>query len=166
MTRIRLSTLIFCFALASASVGAAEQTLRFQVVAHIKETKALSVPGRAGHKVGIAAFHGLAIMENGDIAQHWYSGSFDFVDGAGRIHGYAQWTFEDKSQLNAAYVGEAKAAPDGGITFDATYSNVTGTGRFAGVRGKGSFAGRRFDPLKGGGDTYFRGTLALTRTAQ
>ena len=162
MRRIRFSTLILGVALASASVGAAEQTLQFQVVAHIKETKALSVPGRAGHKVGIAAFHGLAIMESGEIAQHWYSGSFDFVDGAGRFQGYAQWTFEDKSRLDAAYVGEAKAAPDGGITFNATYSDVTGAGRFAGIRGKGSFAGRRFDPLKGGGDTYFRGTLELT----
>jgi hypothetical protein len=156
---------VACGLLAGGAAQAAEQTLEYQVVAHTTEAHSLPVPGQSGHAVGIAAFRGLAIFADGTVASHWYSGHFDFVDGSGRIQGYALWVFDDDSRLEAAYVGEATAA-DAGITFTGTHSDVTGTGRFAGVQGEGRFTGRRVDHLDQGGDTYFRGTLTLTSEAQ
>jgi hypothetical protein len=158
-----LALIVLGCSLAAASAGKAEeQVLEFQAVAHTTAVHSLPVLGRDGHEVGVAAFRGLAIFPGDRIANHWYSGSFDFVKGSGRISGYAQWQFDDGSRIEASYTGEAKAAADGGITFMAQYRDVVGTGRYAGLRGEGTFTGRRVDFLKQGGDTYFRGRLALT----
>ncbi len=147
--------------LAGPPAMAQEQTLTFQVVAHTTETHDMFVPGQPEHQVGIAAFRGLAIFPDGQIANHWYSGSFDFIKGSGEIRGYALWVFKDGAKISAAYSGTAKAVAGGGITFTAQYTNVTGAGRFANLRGEGTFAGQRVDYFKQGGDTYFTGTLRL-----
>jgi hypothetical protein len=142
---------------------AQEQTIEFQVIAHTTTVHALPAPGRADHSIGVAEFHGLAILTDGQIAQHSYSGTFDFIKGSGQIRGYALWAFEDGSRLEASYVGQATAAANGGITFTAKYNNVRGSGRYAGVRGDGMYQGRRVQFIDKGGDTYFRGTLKLSK---
>jgi hypothetical protein len=141
--------------------SADERTLAYHVVVHATQTHALPVPGQGGHEIGVAAFRGLAIFDDGRIANHWYSGSFDFVDGGGQFRGYMLWAFEDGSELRATYRGEAKPAEGGGIAFEGTHSDVTGAGSYEGVTGEGTFAGRRVDNLGDGGDTYYRGTLTL-----
>lgn len=166
MRRWLALALICCAVVPAGLARAADQVLSFQAVTHTSEVHALPAPGEAAHQFGIAAFRGLAIFDDGRIAQHRYGGHFDFTDGAGRFAGSALWRFEDGSELRAGYAGEATASQDGGIAFTATYGEVTGTGGYAGVRGEGGFAGRRIDLLEDGGDTYFRGTLTLRPAAR
>ncbi len=151
---------VFALLLGGPAV-AQEQTLNFQVVAHTTESHDLLVPEQPEHRIGLVSFRGLAIFADGQIANHWYSGTFDFTKGSGEIRGYALWVFKDGTKLSAAYRGEAKPASGGGVTFSARYTDVTGTGRFAKLRGEGTFEGQRIDYFKQGGDTYFRGTLML-----
>jgi len=159
---VGLAALVGLVAAVEHTALADERTLAYHAVVHITETHALPVPGRDGHEIGLAAFRGLAIFDDGRIANHWYSGSFDFVDGGGQFQGYMLWAFEDGSELRATYRGRAEPAEGGGITFEGTQSDVTGAGSYDGVTGEGSFAGRRVDHLGQGGDTWYRGTLTLT----
>jgi hypothetical protein len=140
---------------------AAEQALGYDLVVHVSDLHTLPVPGQEGHAVGIAAFDGIAIFDDGRIANHRYAGSFDFVDGEGTFRGYALWAFEDGSRLTSSYEGEAKVSANG-ITLEGRHSNLTGTGSFAGATGEGSFTGARIDHLDTGGDTFHRGTLMVT----
>jgi hypothetical protein len=161
MPGVGLALLAGLLAAVGHPASADQRTLAYQVVVHATETHALPVPGQDGHEIGVAAFRGLAIFDDGRIANHWYSGSFDFVDGGGQFHGYMLWAFEGGSELRAAYRGQANPIEGGGITFEGTHSDVTGTGGYDGVTGEGTFAGRRVDNLGDGGDTYYRGTLTL-----
>ncbi len=162
MRRI-FASIVVCSMLSSAgALRAEEQSLEFQAITHTTAVHSVPILGQDGHEVGVAAFRGLAIFPDEGIASHWYSGNFDFVNGSGKIEGYAQWQFDDGSRIEASYSGEAKAAADGGITFAAQYKEVVGTGRYAGLRGEGTFTGRRVDFLKQGGDTYLKGKLTLT----
>ena len=80
-------------------------TLSFQLVAHPVEVHTIEVPGQPGRVVGIASFRGIAIFDDGRIAHHSYAGTFDFLNGAGAIRGYARWTFDDGSHT----IAEAQA---------------------------------------------------------
>jgi hypothetical protein len=158
----RIALLTACLALALAGpVRAGEQELGYHLVVHVTDLQALPVPGQDNHEVGIAAFDGVAIFDDGRLANHGYAGSFDFVDGEGEFRGYALWSFADGSTLTSRYLGEAKATADG-ITLAGTHSNLAGTGGFEGASGEGRFTGSRIDHLDTGGDTHHRGVLTLT----
>jgi len=146
----------------NSDVRAEDLTLTYQAVVHTTEWHALALEGKPGHEVGIAAFRGITIFDDGRIANHRYSGHFDFEERTGSFAGYALWVFEDGSTLEAAYSGEAIAAADGGITFTGTHTSITGTGEYAGATGNGRFEGRRVDHLEDGGDTWYRGELDLS----
>ena len=155
-----LLTIAACFGLVQAAV-AEEQTLDYHLVVHAVDVQTLPATGISEHVVGIAAFRGLAIFDDGRIAGTQYAGHFDFVNGAGAFEGYQLWKFDDGSELRSTYVGEAVPAADGGITFSGEHSNVTGTGQYTGFVGEGTFTGRRVDLLTDGGDTYQRGSLTI-----
>lgn len=142
-------------------IEAAEQTLGYDLVVHVSDLQVVPVPGQDGHVVGIAAFDGIAIFDDGRIANHQYAGSFDFIDGEGTFHGYALWAFEDGSRLTSSYVGEAKATASG-ISLEGRHGDLAGTGSFSGATGEGSFTGSRIDHLETGGDTHHRGELTMT----
>lgn len=154
---------ITALAAAGANDGhAAEETLNYQLVVHLTDTHTIDAPLDDGHAIGVAAFRGLAIFDDGSIANHWYWGSFDFHDGSGRFEGYALWAFDDGSELRSSYSGEAEAT-ERGITFEGRHEDITGTKTYADVEGEGQFTGERVDHLDEGGDTYQRGTLKLRR---
>lgn len=143
---------------------AAAKTLdhTYQAVMHIQKSHALPVLDDGAHVLGIAAFRGLAIFSEDDIAVHRYEGWFDLIAGSGRFHGYASWTFEDGSELRADYSGMASNPGSGGLEVEASFENFSGTGRFEIVSGEGGFTGRRLDPIDKGGNTYLNGMLKLT----
>jgi hypothetical protein len=144
-----------------APARAESATLDYQLVVHATEVHSVAAPGHPDRTVGTASFRGIAIFADGRLAHHSYAGGFDFVKGAGSFQGYASWLFEDGSRLDSRYRGEAAAAPGGGITFEGSHSEITGSGAYAGASGSGRFEGRRIDDLAGGGDTWQRGRLEL-----
>jgi hypothetical protein len=150
-------------ALGAAQASAADLTLSYQAIVHATEAHQIAIEGRPDHAIGIAAFRGLAIFEDGRIANHWYAGHFEFERQSGPIAGQALWVFEDGSTLRASYAGKAVAADDGGISFTGQHSGIAGTGAYEGAAGSGTFEGRRVDQLQDGGDTYYRGKLDLTQ---
>ena len=161
-TRTAAAVLALGCALGATHASAADITLSYQAIVHTTEVHDIPVEGVSGRAIGIAAFRGLAIFEDGRIANHWYAGHFDFQEQSGPIAGHALWVFEDGSTLRASYAGEAVAAQGGGITFTGRHSAVTGTGAYDGATGSGTFEGRRVDHLQDGGDTYDSGMLDLS----
>ena len=136
--------------------------LSYQAVMHVRDSQSLPVLDRSDQVVGIAAFRGLAIFSEEEIAVHRYDGWFDLTDGSGPFHGYALWRFEDGSELTAAYEGAARRLGPDAIAVEAQFHDVTGSGRFAGASGEGTFSGRRLDAIDKGGSTYLNGILTLT----
>jgi len=49
---------------------AAEQALGYDLVVHVSDLQSLPVPRQDGHVVGIVAFDGIAIFDDGRIANH------------------------------------------------------------------------------------------------
>lgn len=98
MIRARLCPILLTVAMAAPAppvAHAAEQELGYHLVVHVTDLQSLPVPRQDGHLVGNAAFDGIAIFDDGRIANHQYTGSFDFFDGEGTFRGYALWVFED-----------------------------------------------------------------------
>jgi hypothetical protein len=133
----------------------------YEAVMHIQSSHSMPVLDDGDHVVGIAAFRGIAIFPEDNIAGHRYDGWFDLTKGSGTFHGYALWTFEDGSELRADYSGEARDAGADGFFVAAKFRDFSGTGRFKGATGEGSFAGRRLDSIDKGGSTYLKGKLRL-----
>lgn len=129
---------------------------------HVRSSHADPVLDEVDHVVGIAEFGGIAILTDGRIVLHRYDGWFDVKRGSGPFHGYALWRFDDGSELQAAYSGEAREITGNDFDVEARFRDFSGTGRFAGAAGEGKFAGRRLEPIEEGGSTYLRGTLILT----
>lgn len=155
--------LIFAGVLAvwSAPATAEETHLPYEVVVQVDELHVFDVPGQDNHSIGMALFRGMAIFEDGRLADHWYGGHFDFQGDAGDFAGYAYWVFEDGSTLLSQYEGVASEGARGGIVFEGVHHNITGTGIYQGVSGNGTFEGERIDRLDDGGDTYQQGALRL-----
>ncbi len=84
-------------ALGATHASAADITLSYQAIVHATEVHDIPVEGLSGRAIGIAAFRGLAIFEDGRIANHWYAGHFDFHEQSGPFAGEALWVFEDGS---------------------------------------------------------------------
>lgn len=160
MVRTFFGVLFFLICITSATAETVD--LQYEAVMHVRSTEALSVLDEPSHAVGIAAFRGLAIFEGGTVSVHRYEGWFDIKDGAGAFHGYALWTFEDGSEIRAPYSGTAQPLGSEGVEVEASFENISGTGRYEGATGTGSFKGRRLDAIDKGGSTYLNGTLKLT----
>ncbi len=134
--------------------------LEYKAVVHVTDEHHIDVPSEDKRRVGIAGFRGLAIFENGELANYRYQGTYDFLGAEGTFRGYALWQFEDGSQLRATYTGKAVGSGDG-IAFSGSHADVVGSGRFESMAGSGSFEGRRVDNLDDGGDTLWTGTLNM-----
>lgn len=159
MTRIFVSLL---FILMAIQVSAAQTVERkYEAVMHVRTSHNLPILEEKDHIVGIAAFRGLAIFPNDEVAVHRYEGWFDLTKGSGPFHGYAMWTFDDGSQITASYSGSARTVGEEGVAVAAKFEKISGTGRYRGVQGSGAFAGRRLDAVEKGGSTYLQGKLTL-----
>lgn len=159
MRRIVAGALLLGGLLAHGPTGAAD--LAYQAVMHVRTTHSAPVLDSKDHVIGVAAFRGLAIFDDGAVAVHRYDGWFDLQAGVGPFHGYALWQFEDGSTLRARYDGAARPTGGGSVAVEARLHDITGTGRFAGTAGTGTFTGRRLDSIEDGGSTHLTGVLTL-----
>jgi len=157
----RVSLAVLWIVLTAYGARAETIELSYQAVMQVHASHAAPVLDQPHHVVGIAAFRGIAVFSEGEIAVHRYDGWFDLENGSGRFHGYALWRFDDGAEIRAAYDGKASRAGTGKVEVEAKFHGVSGTGRFAGASGEGSFAGRRLEPVDRGGSTYLNGTLTL-----
>jgi hypothetical protein len=159
--RSAISTLAFVIwlCLTGAALAGSSQ-LAYQAVVHLTQEHHIDVTSRERHRVGIAAFRGIAIFADGELADYRYDGTYDFQAGSGSFHGYAIWRFEDGSEIRSTYSGKAETSGEG-ITFSGAHQVLSGSGRFEEATGTGAFQGRRIDAFEDGGDTYWSGELSL-----
>lgn len=154
-----VAALVAMVGTASTSVDAKEQLLKFRLVTHSLETNAIPASNAEGHLLGVGKFRGVAIFDDGRLADKSFTVSFDYTKGIGPYHGYSIYTFEDGSTIVARFDGNAKAGPDGRRS-RGEYSDLIGIGTFEGVQGGGWFESRS-SPWEQGA-SLFDGEFALT----
>ena len=154
--RAAAAALVAGCALGAASASAADITLSYQAIVHATEVHDIPVEGLSGRAIGIAAFRGLAIFEDGRIANHWYAGHFDFHEQSGPYRRRGPVGIRGRLDGCArAMPGRPLAAKGGGITFTGRHSDVTGTGAYDGATGQRNLRGPPGRPLAERRDTYY-----------
>ncbi|MCF3934535.1 hypothetical protein L1787_14085 [Acuticoccus sp. M5D2P5] len=159
---IRASLAIAFFAATTIGASADPVERAYRALMQVREVETIDVMGDTDHQIGVAAFRGLALFDDGEVALHRYEGGFDLTDGSGHFYGYALWRFDDGSEITARYEGEARAEDPNDFEVEARIADIRGTGRFEGAVGSGTFAGKRIDPIADGGSTFLRGELTLS----
>jgi hypothetical protein len=144
--------------LATYSAEAAEQTLKFRLVAYAMEISTIPATESEGHVLGIGEMRGAAIFEDGRLADKTYTLAFEYTKGTGKFHGYSTYTFEDGSSISARFDGTSEADAKGRV-IEGEYSELTGTGQYEGVKGSGSFKSRAVAWKKGA--TLYDGEFKL-----
>ena len=142
MNKRKASAVVAAFAfvvgLATTGAEAEEQVLKFRLVTHSVDMNVIPASKAEGHIIGVGKFRGVAVFEDGRIADKSFTSSFDYTKGLGPYHGYSTYTFEDGSTIRARFDGGAETGPDGRVS-QGKYSELTGTGQYEGVTGSGWF---------------------------
>lgn len=132
-----LSLIAGLFALAQAAI-AAEETLKFRLITRNVDMKVVEASQIEGQVLGVATAHGVAIFEDGRIANKEYTFAFDYNKGLGTFHGYSTYTFQDGSSISARFEGDESARGEGTVV-KGVYTILSGTSKYAGAKGTGKF---------------------------
>ena len=138
---IATTLLVLLVGLTTSSAQAEEQTLKFRLVAHTLSITAIPASKTEGHIIGVGKFRGVAVFEDGRLADKVFTVSFEYTKGVGPFHGYSTYVFEDGSTIGARFDGTSEASKNGRV-IRGEYSALTGTGRYEGVKGSGSFVSK------------------------
>jgi hypothetical protein len=128
---------------------------------HVRESRALAALDDPTHRIGIAAFRGLAILAGARGLRTGTRGGSTSATARGR-------STATRSGRSRTARRSASSTPGGrrrrgeGAAIEATFGEIAGTGRFAGATGAGRFSGRRLEPAEAGGATYATGALVIT----
>ena len=142
----------------AGTVGAAAQAedikLGFQLVTHRIDAKVVEASDVEGHILGSGEFKGVAVFDDGRIADKVFVLNFDEVNGVGTSKGYSTYRFVDGSSIIASFVDIYDEATDNG-----TYTVLGGTGQYESAKGTGWFE-RADEPWDGA--SLFKGGFDLT----
>lgn len=129
-------------ALASAlvfvgSAWAEEQNLKFRLVVTDVSTTNIEPANVPGRSIGVVKSTGVAVFDDGRIAQKDFVRYYDGTEESGDFTGYSTYTFENGNSLTARFVAAWSPEGVGGdyeiLSGAGAYEGVTGTGRFDGV---------------------------------
>lgn len=137
-----------------AGALADEHELKFRLVTYRIDLKVVEVPNAENHLLGTGNFKGVAVFEDGEIADKTFVYSFDESDGVGTGHGYSTYTFLDGSSISARFDDKT----DGNIS-NGEYTVLGGTGRYDGAKGTGWYK-KADEPWDGA--SLFDGGFELT----
>lgn len=138
---IATALLVLLVGLTTAPAEAAEQTLKFRLVTYALNVTAIPASNTEGHILGVGKFRGVAVFEDGGLADKLFTVSFDYTEGVGPFHGYSTYIFEDGSTIGARFDGTSEVGKNGRV-IRGEYSVLTGTSRYEGVKGSGSFVSK------------------------
>lgn len=128
--------LMFAATLTSGSAAAEEETLKFRLVTRMISGTFLDASNVEGQSVGAAKYAGVAVFEDGRLANKEFVLSMDNRGAEGTYTGYSTYTFENEDSLTLSFVGGWNADGDGG-----DYEVISGTGAYEGATGAGRFDG-------------------------
>lgn len=119
---------------AGAAIGdarAEEQSLAFRLVTHRIAVNVVEAPVSEGHTIGSGELKGVAVFEDGRIADKAFA---MLIDGD-QLIGYSRYSFVDGSSIALRF----EAADDEAGVLDGAYTVLSGTGQYEGVTGTGWF---------------------------
>ena len=137
-----------------AGVLADEHELKFRLVTHAIDLKVVEAPDTENHLLGTGDFKGVAVFDDGEIADKTFVYSFDETDGVGTGHGYSTYSFLDGSSITARFDDKTD-----GDTSSGEYTVLGGTGRYDGAEGTGWYK-KADEPWDGA--SLFEGGFELT----
>ena len=151
MKKVILSTLVV--GVAAVGAQAAEETMKYRLITHRLDMTVVPASQAEGHILGVGTLRGVAVFEDGRLADKLYTVTFDYTNGEGDFHGYSTYTFLDGSTVSASFEGQSEAGDDGRV-IRGTYKDMTGTGEFEGVSGTGEFVSQPGIPWEKGATLY------------
>ncbi len=135
------------------SMARADEVVKFRYFGHANSIQTQEVGDVDGHVVGLYRWSGLASFPDGSVGTAYWTGTYDYIKGAGSLLSYVNLTLKDGSVLFYKTTGSAK--PEGTTTlFTGSVSVLGGKGRFEGAKGDGALSGVRVAPLETGADQY------------
>lgn len=115
------------------SAAAQEETLKFRLVTRMINATFVEAPVE-GHSLGAGQWAGVAIFEDGRLADKQFVMTMDNGGAEGSYSGYSIYTFQNGDTLTLKFTGGWGADRDGG-----DYEVVSGTGAYEGATGTGRF---------------------------
>ena len=157
--------LILLFAVSVGQVSAQSSTTKFRVINHITKMEMVPAGDEKGHVVGILTRGGLALFENGEVANQTAVLVFDATLGKGGVYDtYSTITFEDGSSWVTKTKGSMERTPDQKrILTKQAGEFIKGTGKYEGIKGNVSYSGIQYGPSETGKGDWI-GDMAVTYT--
>jgi hypothetical protein len=140
--------------ISSISIARADEVLKFRIFSHANAVQTQDVGDVDGHTMSVVRFSGLASFPDGSVGTINYTGTTDYIKGAGTTLTYFNLSMKDGSVLWYKVTGTAKLEGTTTIFPDASLSVLRGTGRFEGAKGDGTGSGARLTPLAAGAELY------------
>ena len=147
-------------------IEAQAETMKCKIGRVVTKEQTMPVSHEEGRELVLGTSQGLAIFENGDIANYKTQHISDRATGPGKgaqSLAYVYFTFEDGSSIIGRLEFRSIADPSGKFSTKTTGELIKGTGRFEGIKGTFSSTGKKLPPIKGEADKYFAdATLTYT----
>ena len=116
------------------SVAAQEETLKGRLITRTISATFIDAPGVEGSSVGAGHYAGVAVFEDGRLAEKQFVLSMDNRGAEGSYNGYATYTFQNGDALTLKFTGGWGPNGAGG-----DYEVLSGTGAYKGATGTGRF---------------------------
>ena len=142
-------------AFASGGVAAEEETLKFRLVTRMVDGTFIEASNIEGRSVGAGKYAGVAVFEDGRLANKEFVLSMDNRGPEGTYVGYSTYTFENGDSLTLSFTGGWGESGAGG-----DYVVLSGTGAYEGATGSG-----RFDAVEVSWDSaeLYDGSITVTK---
>jgi len=116
------------------NVAAQEETLKGRLITRTISETSIDAPGVEGIRVGAGHYAGIAVFEDGRLADKQFVLNWDNRGAEGNYNGYATYTFQNGDSLTLKFTGGW--GPDGQ---SGDYQVLSGTGAYKGATGTGRF---------------------------
>ena len=133
MRAMKVILFAFAYCLTAGTVVAAEETLTFRLIVRTIDRTAFDAPVE-GRNISVSQSAGVAIFEDGRLADKQFVGLVDSAGAEGTYSGYSIYTFLNGDTLTLKYTGGWGA--DGEVGH---YEVLSGTGAYEGASGEGRF---------------------------
>lgn len=116
------------------SVAAQEETLKGRLITRMISATFVDAPGVEGRSVGAGQYAGIAVFEDGRLADKQFVLNMDDRGAEGSYGGYSTYTFQNGDTLTLKFTGGWGPDGEGG-----DYEVLSGTGAYKGATGAGRF---------------------------
>ena len=131
--KVVIFTFVLTVILPIGSTAAEEETLKFRLITRLVNGTFVDAPVE-GHSVGAGQYAGVAVFEDGRLADKQFVLNMDDRGAEGSYSGYSTYTFLNGDTLTLKFTGGWGPDRNGG-----DYEVVSGTGAYEGATGTGRF---------------------------